>query len=155
MGRSNDRLLAIAPLRSGFGYAAIEGTACLLDWGVSYRTKEHPHGAFPLLLRDYAPRRLLVPAAVSSAARRERLAELLAWASNVGCRASPVTALSVERVFGTTRSSHERAARLADHFPELSPRLPPRRQSWMSADNRLALFEAVALLAAHLSIPIT
>ena len=40
--------------------------------------------------------------------------------------------------------AYEVARAVADHLPELAPRLPPRRKPWMSQDERMSIFEAVA-----------
>ena len=39
----------------------------------------------------------------------------------------------------------EIAIAIAEHFPELAPRLPRSRKPWMSEDYRMSIFDAVAL----------
>jgi hypothetical protein len=43
------------------------------------------------------------------------------------------------------------ALEFAKRFPELALRLPPRRRPWMSADDRLQIFGAVAMSVALFS----
>jgi hypothetical protein len=54
-------------------------------------------------------------------------------------------------------SSEERATKysiaeaLAQQFPELAKKLPPHRKAYMSQDERMAIFDALALAVTHAS----
>ncbi len=50
----------------------------------------------------------------------------------------------VEEAFGDPANKHEIARAVAELFPELSHRLPPRRKAWMSEDERMGIFDAAS-----------
>ena len=52
---------------------------------------------------------------------------------------------------GTTK--HEIALAIAQAFPELTSRLPRKRRPWMSEDESMNVFDAVALALTVLSNP--
>lgn len=43
-----------------------------------------------------------------------------------------------------TSTKYEIAVAMANHFPELAPRLPRFRKPWMSEDYRMSIFDAIA-----------
>jgi hypothetical protein len=62
-----------------------------------------------------------------------------------------ISRVAVHRLFASTGTTkHETALAIARQFPELAPRLPPRRTLWSSEDERMNIFDAfsIALAAA-------
>jgi hypothetical protein len=57
----------------------------------------------------------------------------------------------VRKLFPDACSKHDVAVSLAERFPELRPRLPRKRKAWTSEDPRMRIFDALALLMAHLA----
>jgi hypothetical protein len=69
-------------------------------------------------------------------------------------RAIPVrfaNARALEAAFGTENrlTKHGIASTLAQRFPELVWRLPPKRKPWQSEDYRTSIFDAAALGVAY------
>jgi hypothetical protein len=87
------------------------------------------------------------------ARRGERARQLIADATAIAT-AEPriavraVAAHDVRRAFGKQSATNKSAmaATLVDRFPELAPHLPRRRKIWMSEDERMAVFDALALV---------
>jgi hypothetical protein len=56
----------------------------------------------------------------------------------------------VKKAFpGHERNKDEIASVLGERFPELAPRVPPRRRAWQSEDYRMSIFDAAALGVAY------
>jgi Holliday junction resolvasome RuvABC endonuclease subunit len=152
------RALSIDPTTRGFGYAVLEGPAFLVDWGTrdlgradSRRALEHVE----LLLDHWRPDVVVVEdTSHASARRRDRARELIAAIGEVaakrGLEVARIARVHVRRLFETADSAnkHQIAQTIADHFPELAPRLPPVRKAWMSEDTRMSIFDAVAFTLA-------
>jgi hypothetical protein len=57
-----------------------------------------------------------------------------------------VTRRAVEQAFlGHDGNKHEIATVLAQRFPALAAKLPPKRKCWQSEDYRISVFDAAAL----------
>lgn len=152
------RILAIDPTSRGFAYAVLEGTERLVDWGLVQigRGATTAPGRLESLLERYKPD-LLVTGEYLLEPRRGRTmrplledAEALAWGRGIptGRISRTAIALAFE---GVGKTKHARAVAIVEHFPELLPRLPAPRKPWMSEDERMNIFDAIALaLAASL-----
>jgi hypothetical protein len=148
------RVLAVDLSTRGFGYAVFEGTAMLVDWGTKdiRRDKERiTLRKIGELLQRYEPSVLVVEDCSHVAARRTariaRLTEqMLAVARTQGVSGCAVPRAAVYRHFAKSndRTKYEIAVALADRFPALALRLPPKRKPWQSEDPRTSIFDAAA-----------
>ena len=152
----HSRVIGIAPSAKGFGYAVFEGKETLVDWGISHvernKTVLSLRKVEKLILR-YRPDVLAIQDYWAKDSRRAiRIQDLgtrlRALAKNLDVRVILISRRKVDRVI----VGHERATKyvlaqaLAKLFPEeLSSRLPPKRRPWTSEDNRMDIFDAVAL----------
>jgi hypothetical protein len=154
------RILALDVRPQRLGFAVFEGPDCLLDWGA----KSFPSGA--KAVRVPAGRKLaelldeFAPAAVALRKRTARRTKKYLRMTGLvereaGKRRIPlrfVTRSMVKKAFaGHERNKHEIATALAARFPELAPKLPPKRKCWQSEDYRIHLFDAAALGLAYFS----
>lgn len=153
------RVLAIDPMRRGFGYAVLEGPTRLIDWGTKgsrrwsdARTLQKVAG----LVRYLQPDAVIVEnTADSGSRRRERSRRMIvavqAFADSNGLTRIAVTRKDVLNLFAGGKPINKRAiaTAIATHFPELTPRIPPVRKAWMSEDLRTSIFDAVALALVH------
>lgn len=148
------RVLAIDPTSKGFGYAVLESPAVLIDWGVRHARVDRNSKCLQQareLIDHYEPEALVVENTAAKGSRRcprvDQLIEyLLAMAAGRDLRTRRISRLQVQRCFSKNGSATKRqvAAALAQRFPELEPRLPPVRKSYMSEDERMSIFDAVA-----------
>lgn len=148
------RVLAIDPTTKGFGFAVLEGPAMLIDWGVKHASGERNRGCLKQateLIRRYQPDVLIVEHTTTRGAQRcarvrQLIEDLLALASDRRVRTKRVSRRRAQRCFSKTGSATKRqiALALTERFPELEPHLPPVRKPWMSEDERMGIFDAVA-----------
>lgn len=151
--RRDKRVLAVDPIRRGFGFVVLEGAACLVDWGVKEaRGSDRSRILKQLvgLFDRYQPDLLLVED-LSNSRRGERAKGLVAQASRLATarrlRVRMITQRKARALFVRAGAStkHAAATVVAEHFPELQPHLPPKRKPWMTEDARMAIFDAAAL----------
>jgi len=152
--REVHRLLAVDPTTRGFGFAVLEGAARLIDWGTKDSGRADSHAVqreITALLDRYLPDALVVEDVTHRDSRRcTRIRELVDSLRDEGERRG-VSVITVSRdrvrsVFGGAVASNKHAVAeiICGHFPELVPRLPPRRKPWMSEDARSSIFDAVS-----------
>ncbi len=146
------RIVAVDPCLKGFGFAVLEGGTRLVDWGVARvwgtGEKEFVARVEDLLLR-YRSKCLVLEdldnvRRVSRKTRRVRVLEEYGKRSRL--QLLRVSRASVRAAFqdaGVTK--REIALAISNLFPELEPHLPPERKPWMSEDERMNVFDAVAL----------
>ena len=149
------RVLAVDPGTRGFGYAVFEGPTRLVDWGT--RDIRHNKGAMTLtrlelLLRQFEPDILVMQDCGHVSSRRNpRITFLIErmrrTARSLGIEARALPLALVYRHFAKVpaRNKHEIATALAQCFPGLALRLPPKRKPWQSEDSRMSIFDAAAL----------
>ncbi|MBI4032583.1 hypothetical protein HY374_02660 [Candidatus Berkelbacteria bacterium] len=152
-------MLSVDPTSRGFGFAVLEGPARLVDWGTKDSGRADSQAAcreVAALLDRYAPDALVVEEVSDASSRRcDRVRRLIAGLRDEGKRRDiSVVAIPKSRVraaFGgaDVSNKHSIAQIISEHFPELVPRLPPRRKAWMSEDARLSIFDAVSFALAH------
>jgi hypothetical protein len=151
---TNSRILAVYPNSRGFGFAVLEGPTSLVDWGVTYVRTNNPRRCLKkvrAIIERFQPDRLVTEHPHKSPHRGVRIRRLLSGILDLAADMRiPRTGVSRERVrhaFSQSNATTKQAiARvIADHFPELHHRLPPKRKPWMSEDSRMAIFDAVAL----------
>lgn len=149
------RVLAIDPYLRGFGWVLLEGTDLLVDWGI-YQTKtkkpERMLGRVAEILHQYKPHMVVVEDIQHPRSRRRNRARALIFEISDMAKAAGVVvhAVPMEEVREHHRASgakgKDAVARLvAERFPELKPILPPPRKNWMREDERMAVFDAIAM----------
>lgn len=148
------RILAIAPSARGFGYCAMEDRA-ILEWG--YKGAEGDKNARSLakierLMKQFLPGVLVVPEVNDKGCRRApRIKalhrEMIKLAAAHKCKVALISGKSLRNSLlgNVTGTKHEMANMLAQKFPDLAAKLPPRRRAWESEDGRMDLFDAVGL----------
>jgi Holliday junction resolvasome RuvABC endonuclease subunit len=148
------RVLAVDPTHRGFGFAVLEGPAALIDWGVKHANRDRTrHCAEKIveLINHFRPDVLVIERTnAKGCLRRHRarglIRSLLLVARNRGTRTWQISRRSVRRCFSADGSATKRqiAVALTERFPELGPHLPPVRKPWMSEDERMSIFDALA-----------
>lgn len=155
----NVRILAIAPLSRGLGYAVMEGPDKLLASGNKAILRDKNAGALAWVnrfIQFYQPNVLVLPnvkaADTRRAARIKTLhRQIVAWADKkkVKVRLVSVTQVRTQLLGDSKATKFAVAKMLAGKFPpELGTRLPPKRRPWMSEDPRMDIFDAVGLAVA-------
>lgn len=151
---STKRVLTLDPTSQGLGFAVLEGPTLLIDWGG--RTTASANAAAVVeqvtdMLRHYRIDVLVVEDCTDLRSRRGRracaLIEALSHAADeMGIVSIRISITAVHRLFGGDEPTNkdEIARAIAEHFPELAPRLPPKRKVWMTEPTRMAIFDAVA-----------
>jgi Holliday junction resolvasome RuvABC endonuclease subunit len=152
---TSTRVLAIDPTTKGFGFAILEGTERLVDWGVAQvGTPKHARSLrrADQLIQEYLPDVMIVEDAAGDGSRRcERVERLLrdlrALAAKRGLRTWSFGRGAVRKAFASAGATTKEqiAGVLAAWYPELLLRLPPPRKPWMSEDERMGIFDAAAL----------
>lgn len=152
MGRNCTLVLAIDPTSRGFAYAAFEGSHRLVDWGLVHARADKQ----PTCLRrisklfDWLQPDVVVLEEIAGSRRGVRVRELLTLIAELTAEEpiplSRVSRNDVREVFAAVnaRTKDQIASALADRFPELGHRLPPKRRPWMSEPERMGIFDAVA-----------
>jgi hypothetical protein len=144
--QTNEKLvLALDVHPQSFGFVVFEGPNQILDWGVrSFRTgvnavKIPAATRFLALLDEFRPSAVVIG---------ERLARKTAKQAKIPVRC--ISRGDVNRAFvGFESNKYEVASALAQQFPDLAVRLPPRRKCWQSEDYRMGIFDAAALGVAY------
>ena len=150
MKRSSLRLLAIDLTAKGFGYALLDRRLGLLDWGFctvlaaddeSFAARLYAKidrgQPTVIVLENFAPTK-----GRETALRRRDFIKKIANEQHLGtCHVSRIV---VQRILGF-RTKAEIAKALADRFPELRSRMPPARKRWTTEDERMHIFDALAL----------
>ena len=153
------RILAIAPVTRGFGFAVLEGQDTLVNWGVKTVTGNKNAKSLAKveeLIAHYQPDVLVLEDASAKGSRRcPRIRRLVpqiirvAKAGKVNVRLfsrEQVLKLLVSDGKGT---KHDLAEFVANQFPEqLGSKLPPKRKAWMREHYQMGIFDAVGLVFA-------
>lgn len=150
------RVLAIAPSTRGFGFAVLEGSETLVDWGVKSVAGDKNTCSLSKveeLISHYQPEFVaLENDATKQSARSPRIRALsrriIAMVRKSGLDVALLPRQEIRKVFfgNCQGTKHALAEILATRFPqELGFRLPPKRRPWMSEDYRMDIFDAVAL----------
>ena len=153
------RILAIAPLSRGLGYAVMEGPDNLLACGNKAILRDKNAGALVWLekfIQFYQPAVLVLPDVQAKDTRRAKRIKqlhqrLVGLATEHKLKVKLVTVTKVrERLLGQIKGNKQSQAEvLAGLFPiELAPRLPPKRKVWKSEDPRMDIFDAAGLAVA-------
>jgi Holliday junction resolvasome RuvABC endonuclease subunit len=148
-------MLAIDPSTRGFGFAVLEGSSRLIDWGVKETKTDKKRRSLTLiseLIEQYEPSVLVLENHAGKGSRRcERVAGLIdetrELAEKRKVKVKNFSRAEVKQAFAESGAAtkYEIATAIANRFPELAPRLPRFRKPWMSEDYRMSIFDAVAL----------
>jgi Holliday junction resolvasome RuvABC endonuclease subunit len=148
------RVLSIEPYWRGFGFAVLEGSDRLIEWGVKESRQEKHHHILrqiASLLRHYNPDVVVIEDVINNQ-RNPNMRDLMAAIVDL-VRSENHTIVTVHRATvrkvlgGTTRMGI--AQKTAEHFPELANWLPPLRKIWKSEDSKMNIFTAVANALAY------
>jgi hypothetical protein len=158
------RILAFDARRSRFGYALFEGQKRLLDWGAgTVQTDNQDQSAF-LIARRRIGKLLDLCAPVAIAVRRVRVAKadgrtgasriVKAIYREAASRQIPAILIGEREVRDAfddlhLSTKHQIANFLAQIYPELRIRLPPKRRPWQSERRATVIFDAVATGVAY------
>jgi len=153
------RILAIAPLSRGLGYAVMEGPDKLVACGNKAILRDKNAGALAWVnrfIQFYQPDVLVLPDVAAADTRRSDRIKTLhrkiaAWADKKQLKLRLISVTRVRtQLLGEAKGTKFAVAKtLAEKFPvELASRLPPKRRPWMSEDPRMDIFDAVGLAAA-------
>ena len=157
------RLLALEVRPQRIGFVVLQGASQLLDWGVRAYGKEKSNSPavgwtkIATLLELYSPTVIVIrrrsSGATTSSATPAVAAKIAAEARrrSISCRF--VSGKEVPRFFarygGTTKFAV--AALLAEWFPDLVWKLPPKRRPWESEHYNTLVFDAAATAMAFLA----
>jgi hypothetical protein len=150
------RVLSIDPCPRGFGFAVFEGSYTLLDWGVARVWGDSDDGflaRIETMIDRYQPALILIEG--ENARRRTRAKLRLSLvdqlASSRGIALRRVSGWAVRETFNSGKTTkYDIAVALIEVLPELELHLPCERKPWTSEDERMHIFDAVALSWAHL-----
>jgi hypothetical protein len=156
-------IMAFDARRAIFGYALFEGPMRLLDWGRGAIAASATSDTALItgskhigrILDLCHPDMIVVRYAPSGQTSREGDGSTFkAILREAATRQIPVNALSRDEVRVALQvrreiSKHEINCLLAELFPELRPRLPPKRRVWQSERRVTAMFDAVATGVAY------
>ena len=151
-------MLALDVHPQSFGFVVFEGPNQILDWGVrSFRTgvnavKIPAATRFLALLDEFRPSAVVIGERLArkTAKQAKMLATIRRQARYRGIPVRCISRGDVNRAFvGFESNKYEVASALAQQFPDLAVRLPPRRKCWQSEDYRMGIFDAAALGVAY------
>jgi hypothetical protein len=153
------RILAIAPLSRGLGYAVMEGPDKLVASGNKTILRDKNAKALAWVnrfIQFYQPDVLVLPNVTAADTRRAARIKTLhrnitAWAGQKKVKVRLVSVTQVRnQLLGEAKGTKFAVAKtLAEKFPiELGQRLPLKRRPWMSEDPRMDIFDAVGLAVA-------
>jgi hypothetical protein len=138
-----------------FGYAMFEGPHELVDWGI----KSFRHGAnavkVPLnvklaLLFDQHEPNVVVIKAPRSADLKKVARTIAAMARYRRIPVRLISRTSVREAFPEdSHNKYQIASVIAARYPELSPRLGPKRKFWQAEKYSMSVFDATALGVAY------
>jgi Holliday junction resolvasome RuvABC endonuclease subunit len=153
------RILAVAPLSRGLGYAVMEGPTRLVACGNKAILRDKNAGSLAWVekfIKFYQPDVLVLPDVTAADTRRaariktlHRKIVVLVKKHQLKVRLISVTQVRGELLGDAKGTKQAVAQTLAEKFPvELASRLPPKRRPWMSEDPRMDIFDAVGLAVA-------
>ena len=151
------RVLAIDPFSRGVGFAVFEGPEKLIDWGLKTTGRADNAKAVRVieaLIGRFRPDVLALENWGSAGSRRCQRIDLLlnhiASGESKRLRVRLVSRREIRAIgpMPQTGTKYGRASLLTERFPELLPFLPPIRKIWMSEDDRMSIFDAVAFAVA-------
>jgi hypothetical protein len=159
-------ILAIDLRHRRFGYAVFEGHRTLIDCGIRIYRAAGDAEMTMVSKRLTALFKLFAPSAIVITKERWDRAEtsihmhllISAVVREASSRAIPIHLITQSNVRVSfdnlgCKNKDEIAEALANIFPELRWRLPPKRKVWQSEHPRMIIFDAVALGLAYWQHP--
>jgi Holliday junction resolvasome RuvABC endonuclease subunit len=157
----NQRVLAFDPYSNGFGFAVLEGPKRLIDYGVK-KVKGDKNSAcirkIAGLIEHYQPEVIVLEDSTSTGSRRCQrvqglMQEISRLASSKKIKARSFSRVQIRKAVpaSATSTKHQIARSITVLLPELAFRLPPPRKPWMTEDERMSIFDAVALALVYMS----
>jgi len=152
---SHNRILTLDIRSRRFGYVIFAGPHTLLDWGI----RTHADGEHSVLERRliglqtmFAPSTILVRktnehSQTKTPTIRPAFNIVKCFARRAVVAVRLIDGSKIRRFFArkAKTNKHDVARMVADRFPELSWRLPPKRKPWQSEPARMPLFDAASL----------
>lgn len=157
MSRPNNQTILVLDLhQSSFGFVLLREPDELLDWGIkSFRrgvnaVKVPMKTKLSILIDGFRPDAIVV-LQPRNQMQRQRLRALKAIAHHLGIAIHHISKALVQNTFPErNRNKYEIASFVADIYPELSPRLGPRRRSWEAERYSISIFDAAAVGIAYI-----
>ena len=157
MQEQHQRVLAIDPKVRGFGYIVFEEPQLPIDWGtVEIRFNLHCRSIQRIKkLMDFYQPDVVILEGTKDSLRNTRTKKFISAMVTLSKKQSvAVVQYSKSDVFDTfaqlgKRTKHEIATAIAEWFPELSHRLPNKRQNYETEAADYAIFDAAALAITH------
>ena len=153
MNKSCPRVLALDVHARHAGFAALEGSDRLIDWGLLYFANSRTQPArgvanqLARLISRCRPGWIVVTMPANQTLARERLHEIgetvARLARQSGIRLCEMPRQQVLEALGA-RTRYAAALQVAERFPALGARLPKRRKIWQSEQARMSTFDATA-----------
>lgn len=160
--RSFGLVLAIHPTSRGFGWVLFEGPRAPVLWGnasAKFKRSATSMKRFAALLRLYEPSTLILEQYDGPTAHRSQRIQDLAQTMRGFAEGREIDVVLYTRevvgreVAGDPKATRHIVARAtALKLPFFRRRLPHRRSSWQSEDERQSLFDALALALTHYNI---
>ena len=160
LSAENIRILAIDPTTRGFGFAVMEGSDYLIDWGVKEgrdnNKDAHCLNNISELIDRYMPDAIVVEDFNGMGSKRCHRIQILikkiielADAKNI--KTHSFSRSKIRNVFDLhgAGTKYGIAQAIAGDFPELASRLPPPRKCYMSEDSRMSIFDAMSLAVSY------
>lgn len=151
---NNQRVLAIDPCTQGFGFAVLEGTDQLIDWGVKEAKSDKNNVCLKKiagLIEYYQPDVIVLENPIGKGSRRclrvqDLIQEIIKLASRKKIKSRSFSRSQIKKAFSSSGAftKYQIACAIVEQFPELSPYTPKERKPWMSEDQRMNIFDAVA-----------
>ena len=155
-GQNPKRVLALHATTRGFTFALFNGPGQLYDWGIKHvargdKNKESLAAIEHLIIR-YDPHAVVFEDVTEAGSKRvsrvrilHRDIEKLADRASLETYAYPWQIVFSVFKGGSPKTRHDIVVMLAEIYPQLASRLPPKRKAWLPMDPRQALFDAAAL----------
>lgn len=153
VSKSSRTLIALEVRPLQFGFVVIENTQ-LLDWGVCTLTAGALGSTVAKrilpLIDQYGPFVIALRRRTDSKAYRPQLGltlrEVTTHAKARAVRIEWISTVDVRRYFSSLgyRTKHQIAVAVAELFPELIWKLPPKRKPWQHEHPNILIFDAVA-----------
>jgi Holliday junction resolvasome RuvABC endonuclease subunit len=159
MRNKHDRVLAVYPTRTGFGWALFEEPSNPVDWGVAAVRENKNAGCFARIegiIDQYGPSVIILEQFEGPGSRRalriQRLCRsIVALAHTRDIAVRVYSRDHVKTSFAKTgaTSRYEIATAIAKHIDAIAHMLPAKRKIWMPEDPRMGLFNAAALAVTY------
>jgi hypothetical protein len=152
---ARNRVFALDLHPLSFGYAMFEGPDELIDWGIkSFRlgvnaVKVPLNVKLASLVDDFRPDVLVIKKPRTGALKKMARA-ITTLAEHRSIPVQTISGASVRGAFpGENHNKSQIPSVIARRYPELSPRLGPRRKLWQAEKYSMSIFDAAAIGIAH------